>query len=397
MRIDFDLSMTIDKIYACVGNPNGFNSALRRIRADFGAARVALVTRLASRACFYYEDRCDGTAGPRGASQASGALDGGSSNFGTAHLAGTVCSSFCGGQQARRLCCCIEDRSSGSAFPSIHLSVQRREGSRPFEELERRALETLAHHVLRALHLSNRVDAAEAASDVGSQVLEELSRGVVVLNGRKELVFMNRRAEAICFAGRGIRAVGLTSGHRTLKAASPAEDEVLQRVIDDAFGPDSEPALSARSSKAVRIDHGPARRPLLIRVARLPPASGGQRHTVLFIDDLVAKALGDDRLLTALFALTKAEARVASALLSGERPKEIAARFSVSEDTVRTQLKAIYVKTGTGGLSSLLALLTRLADMPVVDVCESAAGGTLQRIPSSDRTKRAATSVGCFE
>ena len=93
---------------------------------------------------------------------------------------------------------------------------------------------------------------------------------------------------------------------------------------------------------------------------------------MLFIDDLVVKKLCDERLLTALFDLTKAELRIAIALLAGERPRDIATRFSVSEDTVRTQLRAIYAKTETGGLAPLLALLTRLADAPAAIVWESA-------------------------
>ena len=122
----------------------------------------------------------------------------------------------------------------------------------------------------------------------------------------------------------------------------------------------------------------------------LPPnrqsALGSERHALLFIDDLTARESGDDRLLAAVFGLTRAEVRVARALLAGARPKAIAQQLAVSEETIRTQLKAVYAKTETRGIASLVALLSRLADAPLTDLCESAAEPTYPMTERSTAT-----------
>jgi DNA-binding CsgD family transcriptional regulator len=373
MRIDFHhLSGTIAEIYAGVGHPNGFRAALDRIRKIFQASRVALVARTSDHECCYYEDRCESDKVRNNAGRLRGALSYVAPGLPIALRTEKICSSCSAGEHATRLCCCIDDYKGDSTLPSIHLSLHRQAGSLPFGESERRALESLGPHVLRAVRLSHRIDIAEADGSMGTQVMEEMRRGVVVLNARKEVVFMNRHAEALCCRARGVTATKQPSGHRTLKAISAAEDPALQRAVDAALGSDSTTRACLSSSDVVRVGGSPPSKPLLIRVAQLPPASGGERRAVLFIDDLVVKKLCDERLLTALFDLTKAELRIAIALLAGERPRDIATRFSVSEDTVRTQLRAIYAKTETGGLAPLLALLTRLADAPAAVVWETA-------------------------
>jgi DNA-binding CsgD family transcriptional regulator len=54
------------------------------------------------------------------------------------------------------------------------------------------------------------------------------------------------------------------------------------------------------------------------------------------------------------------EARVASLVGSGVRPREVAARLGIAEETVRTVLKRVFVKAGVSRQSELAALMTRL-------------------------------------
>ena len=62
-------------------------------------------------------------------------------------------------------------------------------------------------------------------------------------------------------------------------------------------------------------------------------------------------------LLSALFDLTPAEARVARALASMKTPDEIALEFGVAKETVRKQMKAIFDKTGMRSQSLLVQLI----------------------------------------
>jgi DNA-binding CsgD family transcriptional regulator len=64
--------------------------------------------------------------------------------------------------------------------------------------------------------------------------------------------------------------------------------------------------------------------------------------------------------LAAVFGLTKAESRVARALLDGLVPQAVAALYGTGIETVRTQVKRIRTKTGARGLSQLIDVLGRV-------------------------------------
>jgi DNA-binding CsgD family transcriptional regulator len=65
-------------------------------------------------------------------------------------------------------------------------------------------------------------------------------------------------------------------------------------------------------------------------------------------------------LLQGLFDLTAAEARVAGAVADGLGPREIADRAGVSYETVRSQVRSVFAKTGTNRQNALAALLARI-------------------------------------
>ena len=69
----------------------------------------------------------------------------------------------------------------------------------------------------------------------------------------------------------------------------------------------------------------------------------------------------DVKLLAALFGLTLAEARVArSAVMLGGVPA-VAEALDLSRETVRTQLRAVFAKTGLTSQQGLAALLTSVS------------------------------------
>ena len=64
--------------------------------------------------------------------------------------------------------------------------------------------------------------------------------------------------------------------------------------------------------------------------------------------------------LTQVFGLTPAEARVAAALSQGDRLEEIAASGGVTVGTMRSQLKAIFAKTGATTQAVLVGLVAQV-------------------------------------
>ena len=70
--------------------------------------------------------------------------------------------------------------------------------------------------------------------------------------------------------------------------------------------------------------------------------------------------LPDADIISALFDLTPAEARVARGIGQGNSVKDMALQLKVSNETVRTQLKRALAKTSTSRQGELISLLTRL-------------------------------------
>jgi DNA-binding CsgD family transcriptional regulator len=62
--------------------------------------------------------------------------------------------------------------------------------------------------------------------------------------------------------------------------------------------------------------------------------------------------------LGAAFRFTKAESRVMTGLLEGLQISEIAQRFGVSINTVRTQIQRLFDKTGTKRQSDLVRIVS---------------------------------------
>jgi DNA-binding CsgD family transcriptional regulator len=68
----------------------------------------------------------------------------------------------------------------------------------------------------------------------------------------------------------------------------------------------------------------------------------------------------DPYVVATAFDLTPGEARVAVAAADGLSPESIASRHAVSIHTVRTQLRAVFAKTGTSRQAELVSLLASL-------------------------------------
>jgi DNA-binding CsgD family transcriptional regulator len=120
----------------------------------------------------------------------------------------------------------------------------------------------------------------------------------------------------------------------------------------------------AHFSEAVRVPStsGAA---WLLQLSRLPVASRfghlhGAARVIVFVTDERRAGATDQEVLMRLYQLSAAEARCAVALGEGKLA-EAAERLGVGIDTVKTQLKQIYAKTGCHSRADLTRLMLSLA------------------------------------
>ncbi|WP_245930901.1 helix-turn-helix transcriptional regulator [Methylobacterium radiodurans] len=122
-------------------------------------------------------------------------------------------------------------------------------------------------------------------------------------------------------------------------------------------------APAAAAGASIPVPAGAERPPAILH---LVPVAGCARDVFARTACLVViTTAGTDRLPAAalvqgLFDLTPAEARVAQSIAQGLGVPGAAARLGVAENTVRSQLKPVFAKTGTSGQAELAALLNGL-------------------------------------
>ncbi|RZI95373.1 MAG: helix-turn-helix transcriptional regulator [Rubrivivax sp.] len=99
--------------------------------------------------------------------------------------------------------------------------------------------------------------------------------------------------------------------------------------------------------------------PLVLMLAPLRLRNAARLHgaALLFVFDPEATPSITADTVRQLFGLSKREAEVAAALCSGRTLDELAAERGTSINTVRTQLKSVFNKTGTSRQADLVSLL----------------------------------------
>lgn len=248
-------------------------------------------------------------------------------------------------------------------FGIIGFQNTRRSG--PFSRRHAQALDLLLPHLQRALAVRSRLKAAEGDLAASYAALDSLSHGILLVSRDCRVVHANRAAEAI------VRAMdGLSLGSKgSLVAAKSGETAELHRLIVGC-------ALPAGGG-ALRVTRPAGHRALEVMVVPLGPrgldAVSSRAIAAVFLRDPETKARPLSDVLRTLYRLTSAEARLAVDLLAHRRLEEIAEIRRLSRETLRTQLRELFRKTGTKRQSELIGLLA--AGM---------AGGLFGQRPSPD-------------
>ena len=235
-------------------------------------------------------------------------------------------------------------------------AVFRPPGGPPFSDADRTLLRHLLPDLRRALRLDLRLRAARAQAALGQSVLDALPQVVLAVDATGRIRHANRAAEDLLTAGTSLRQ---SQGRLTASTSSEtsALQAALRRAVEATPGGEPGPTTSL-------VVHDSAGAALAVTVTPL------DRHAGL--PDLPAQRLAlvvavptqprrpDPVPLRTAFGFTGAEAELAAALAGGQRLDAIADARGVRMPTVRTQLRALFEKTGTRRQAQLVGLITSL-------------------------------------
>ena len=212
----------------------------------------------------------------------------------------------------------------------------------------------LIPHLTQALRIHRRWAELQQSEHAATSAIEHSATGYVFLDGRGRILRANGRAEQVLRA-----ADGLVSRGGRLAALGPDDDRALRKAIGSA----AQTALGGGTipGSTVAIRRGIGKPPYV--VALMPVSAAGSifnRHgaavLALVSDPAWAPELPSRRL-QRTFGWTEAEAEVAREVASGARLRDVAEHRGVGIETVRTQLKRVFRKSGVSTQSELVRLL----------------------------------------
>ncbi len=185
-----------------------------------------------------------------------------------------------------------------------------------------------------------------------AQGLENLKRGLVILDESGTVLRSNAVAEAILRRKDGLRL--LNAG---LSCTAPAEDRRLRGAIRSAL---QRHAASAEGiAVAATREDGCSRVGLLVQALPPGPLDGGRRRpaVAVFLRDPHGECHPAPGVVSQLFGLTPVETRLALEMTNGATLDETAALLDIRRNTARTHLRSIFAKIGVQRQAALVRVI----------------------------------------
>jgi DNA-binding CsgD family transcriptional regulator len=214
-------------------------------------------------------------------------------------------------------------------------------------------MQRLVPHILRAAQVKRQLDGFETRAVSAEAALSALGTAMMAVNAAGHLVYMNVAAERIIATGDGPKVV-----RSVLDAFVPGEGRLLRQLVASALQVARD--VAASPGGVMRISRRSGCAPYEVLVAPVSSTTLGLGFdgplAAVFVRDPEARIAPPIDRLQLLYALTGAEARLMQALLAGDTLDTIAERIEVSRETLRSQLKAVFLKTGTHSQIELIRL-----------------------------------------
>ena len=241
---------------------------------------------------------------------------------------------------------CIRLPSGGVGIVGVH----RARRMAPFTKSDLRIMRMFMSHYSAALDLTQRLALLRRGQSFAFEAMDALAAGMVIVDSLGKIAIANRTAEKLFSVGDGL----IVRGGR-LSARDHSADRALRQAVRDAVL-----AVQGRASSppGLVMVPRPGSGSLSLLVCPLPPeAVGAGAHepmAMILIGTSAGQPVRLPDALARLYGLTDAEARLAGALLGGERLQDYAERIGVSINTARTQLKSILAKAGCNRQSDFI-------------------------------------------
>lgn len=187
-----------------------------------------------------------------------------------------------------------------------------------------------------------------------ASALNQSDVGILVLDRDAALLFTNRAGTTLLDAGNGLRRKGGSIG-----ASELADSLRLQVAIGHVLDGDDRVGGRARRTPIVALRRSGKLRPLMVSVLPpdRPPVDAEDAAAILYVFDPELDVLPLLQPACRIYALSPVETRLACLLSGGASVGEAAVAMRVKEQTARTYLKQVFLKTGTNRQADLVRVM----------------------------------------
>lgn len=233
------------------------------------------------------------------------------------------------------------------------LALTRHTPSPDFDDDDRALARSLLPHLRNVCAWQQRFHSIDHEAERFRTALDSLTEGVLMLDGEGRPVFCNTAARKMAchhlFSWRSDGRLGMTTS---------GDEHQLQHTLREL----SVAGVSAPRWLPIHGSEGDL--VATLKLCPTPPAEGASSpvQMIAFIKPLepvAAPTLVPG--LKAQWGLTSAEAQLAQQLMHGHSLDEAARHIHVSKNTVRTQLRSLFMKTDTHRQAELVRVLLKLS------------------------------------
>jgi DNA-binding CsgD family transcriptional regulator len=234
-------------------------------------------------------------------------------------------------------------------------NICRSERQGPMDEGGRRLISAVVPHLRRSVALGFRLDGYRAIQRAEYAVLDRIASGVILLDQRNRILYVNAAARLLSLDGGALLLRGGTLRARSLAHAKRFDDLILAAQRGIPASAMSIPRIGDAQLLTVLISCVRGR-----DIERFADMNMPEAAVLVFIVDPVNSSSVSISWLMDAFGLTPAEARVALAASTGAAIPIVARSLQLSQNTIKTHLRRVYAKTGTGRQAELARVIASL-------------------------------------
>ncbi|WP_101757422.1 helix-turn-helix transcriptional regulator [Oceanicoccus sp. KOV_DT_Chl] len=236
------------------------------------------------------------------------------------------------------------------------LRVARVKGAKPFADDDKTFVKTLLPHLERAISIHARLNKMESERALYAGVVEQLSVGSIILDENGRVLNANEMAARLIAA-----KDGLLQHKNNLQLATRDQTVELQKLIAEVLENQRRGLPAVVQAMKVQRPSGLADLGFVIRPIPTNEWSEGQAvpSVAIFVSDPEQQSEAPVQIITRLFDLTPTEAALTMLLANGLSLDEAAEQLSVSRNTARTHLRAVFSKTGVSRQPMLVRLILK--------------------------------------